>query len=252
MANLLERKTIVVMGVINKRSIAWGCADALKKNGARVVFTYQNERVKNQLLKIVDADDVLVECDVSKDENIEAAFSEIHSNVGNFDGLVHSIAFANKEELEGKIAESSREGYAMAQDISVFSLLAVVKYALPYLNKNSSIATMTYIGSERAVPNYNVMGLAKASLEAAVRYLAVDLAEQSIRVNGISAGAVKTLAVTGVKDYDKLLKISEERTPDGRSVDIFEIGNVAAFLMSDLSTGVVGDIIYVDKGVHLT
>lgn len=252
MSNLLTGKTIVVMGAINKRSIAYGCGTQLKKYGAKVVYTYQNERAGKQLTKIVDPEDLLVECDVSTDENIEQAFQQIHEQVGNFDGLIHSLAYANKEELGGSVSDISREGFALAQDISAYSLVAVVKYAQQYMNSGGSIATMSYIGSERVVPNYNVMGMAKASLEAVSRYLAVDLAAKQIRVNTISAGAVKTLAVTGVKDHNRLLELAKERTPDGEPADISEIGNVAVFLMSDLSTGVVGDTIYVDKGVHLS
>ena len=251
MSDLLAGKKILIMGVANKRSIAWGCAQAMKTNGAEIIYTYQNERLKRSIAKLVTDEKRLIECDVSQDESLQKAFATIKERFGKIDGIVHAIAFANKEELAGEIMNTSRQGYALAQDISAYSLLAVAKYALPVLNDPASLVTLTYFGSTRAIPNYNVMGVAKAALEANVRYLARDMAKYGVRVNAISAGAVKTLAVTGVKDHSELLKISEERTVDGKSVTTEEIGNAAAFLMSNLASGVVGDIIYVDKGVHL-
>ncbi|KRM88895.1 enoyl-ACP reductase FabI [Liquorilactobacillus vini] len=251
MGDLLTGKKILVMGVANKRSIAWGCAQALEANGATVIYTYQNPRMKKSISKLVSDDQKLIECDVSSDQSLQQAFAIVQARYGKIDGVVHAIAFANKEELAGDIMNTSREGYALAQNISSYSLLAVAKYAQPLLNNPASIVTLTYFGSERAIPNYNVMGVAKAALEANVRYLARDMAKFGVRVNAISAGAVKTLAVTGVKDHGHLLKMSAERTADGKSVTIREIGNAAAFLMSDLATGLVGDIVYVDKGVHL-
>lgn len=251
MGDLLTGKKILVMGVANKRSIAWGCAQALEANGATVIYTYQNPRMKKSISKLVSDDQKLIECDVSSDQSLQQAFAIVQARYGKIDGVVHAIAFANKEELAGDIMNTSREGYALAQNISSYSLLAVAKYTQPLLNNPASIVTLTYFGSERAIPNYNVMGVAKAALEANVRYLARDMAKFGVRVNAISAGAVKTLAVTGVKDHGQLLKMSAERTADGKSVTIREIGNAAAFLMSDLATGLVGDIVYVDKGVHL-
>ncbi|HAP4476549.1 TPA: enoyl-ACP reductase FabI [Enterococcus faecalis] len=248
----LQNKNVVVMGVANKKSIAWGCAKALKDQGANVIYTYQNERMKKQVVKLVDENDLLVECDVASDASIQAAFETIKNEVGTIDGLVHAIAFAKKEELSGNVSDITRDGFLLAQDISSYSLLAVTHYAKPLLNPGSGIVTLTYLGSERAIPNYNMMGIAKASLETAVKYLAFELAADKIRVNGISAGAIKTLAVTGVKDYDQLISISNERTPDKTGVTIEEVGNTCAFLVSELASGVVGDIIYVDKGVHLT
>ncbi|WP_207696018.1 enoyl-[acyl-carrier-protein] reductase [NADH] FabI [Enterococcus sp. DIV0212c] len=248
----LKNKKVVVMGVANKRSIAWGCAKALKEQGADIIYTYQNDRMKKQLLKLAEPTDLLVECDVASDESIAQAFQTIQEKYDKIDGLVHAIAFANKEELDGNVSDISRSGFLLAQDISSYSLLAVAHYAKPLLNPGSGIVTMTYLGSERAIPNYNMMGIAKASLETAVKYLAYEFAADKIRVNGISAGAIKTLAVTGVKDYDQLIKISEGRTPDKAGVTIEEVGNTCAFLVSELAAGIVGDIIYVDKGVHLT
>lgn len=248
---LLSGKKILIMGVANKRSIAWGCAQSMLDNGAELIFTYQNERLKKSLLRLISDEQRLIECDVASDSSIENAFNIIDQRFGKIDGIVHAIAYANKEELAGDIMNSSREGYALAQDISAFSLIAVAKYGVAILNNPASIVTLTYFGSERAIPNYNVMGVAKAALEANVRYLARDMAKYGVRVNAISAGAIKTLAVTGVKDHGDLLRLSEERTVDGKSVTTSEVGGAATFLVSDLATGVVGDTIYVDKGVHL-
>ena len=251
MGDLLTGKKILVMGAANKRSIAWGCAQMMMEQGAQLIFTYQNERLKKSLHKLVADENALIECDVASDESLQTAFATIKDRVGKVDGIVHAIAFAPKDALGGDIMNASRQDFAIAQDISAYSLLAVAKYGQAILNNPASIVTLTYFGSERAVPNYNVMGVAKASLEAAVRYLARDMAKYGVRVNAISAGAVKTLAVTGIKGHSELLEMSEERTVDGQSVTTREIGGTCAFLMSDLATGVVGDTIYVDKGVHL-
>ena len=238
MEGILSNKQIVVMGVANKRSIAWGCAQAMEKQGATVIYTYQNERMKKSVSRLVGDEKRLVECDVANDASIQTAFTTIKQRFGKVDGVVHASAY---------------EGYALAQNISAYSLIAVAKAAheLDLLNDPASIATLTYFGSERAIPNYNVMGIAKAALEASVRYLARDMGSLGVRVNAISAGAMKTLAVTGIDNHSDLLKMSQERTTDGQSVTLEEIGGTCAFLMSDLSKGIAGDIIYVDKGVHL-
>lgn len=253
MEGILSNKQIVVMGVANKRSIAWGCAQAMEKQGATVIYTYQNERMKKSVSRLVGDEKRLVECDVANDDSIQTAFTTIKQRFGKVDGLVHAIAYAKKEELSGSILNVSREGYALAQNVSAYSLIAVAKAAheLDLLNDPASIATLTYFGSERAIPNYNVMGIAKAALEASVRYLARDMGSLGVRVNAISAGAMKTLAVTGIDNHSDLLKMSQERTTDGQSVTLEEIGGTCAFLMSDLSKGIAGDVIYVDKGVHL-
>lgn len=253
MEGILSNKQIVVMGVANKRSIAWGCAQAMEKQGATVIYTYQNERMKKSVSWLVGDEKRLVECDVANDDSIQTAFTAIKQRFGKVDGLVHAIAYAKKEELSGSILNVSREGYALAQNVSAYSLIAVAKAAheLDLLNDPASIATLTYFGSERAIPNYNVMGIAKAALEASVRYLARDMGSLGVRVNAISAGAMKTLAVTGIDNHSDLLKMSQERTTDGQSVTLEEIGGTCAFLMSDLSKGIAGDVIYVDKGVHL-
>ncbi len=253
MEGILSNKQIVVMGVANKRSIAWGCVQAMEKQGATVIYTYQNERMKKSVSRLVGDEKRLVECDVANDDSIQTAFMAIKQRFGKVDGLVHAIAYAKKEELSGSILNVSREGYALAQNVSTYSLIAVAKAAheLDLLNDPASIATLTYFGSERAIPNYNVMGIAKAALEASVRYLARDMGSLGVRVNAISAGAMKTLAVTGIDNHSDLLKMSQERTTDGQSVTLEEIGGTCAFLMSDLSKGIAGDVIYVDKGVHL-
>lgn len=253
MEGILSNKRIIVMGVANKRSIAWGCAQEMEKQGATVIYTYQNERMKKSISCLVNDEQRLIECDVANDDSIQTAFKAIKKRFGKVDGLVHAIAYAKKEELSGSILNVSREGYALAQNVSAYSLIAVAKAAheLDLLNDPASIATLTYFGSERAIPNYNVMGVAKAALEASVRYLARDMGSMGVRVNAISAGAMKTLAVTGIDNHSDLLKMSQDRTTDGQSVTLEEIGGTCAFLMSDLSKGIAGDVIYVDKGVHL-
>ena len=250
--SFLTGKKIVVMGVANKKSIAWGCAQALTQQCAEVIYTYQNDRMKKSLEKLLEGSEFLVECDVANDESIQQAFATIKEYAGEIHGLVHAIAYANKDDLQGSVTEISREGYALAQDVSSYSFIAVTRYAEPILAENSGIVTLTYLGSERAVPNYNMMGIAKAALEASVRYLAADLSPKKIRVNAVSAGAIKTLAVTGVKDYQKLIQLSEDRTPDHVGVTIEEVGNACAFLVSPLSSGIIGEVIFVDKGVHLS
>ena len=250
--SFLTGKKVVVMGVANKRSIAWGCAQALKSQGAEVIYTYQNDRMKKPLERLLESDEFVVECDVANDESIAAAFETIKEYAGEIHGVVHAVAYANKEDLSGDILNISRDGYALAQDISSYSLIAVTKYAKPILAENAGIVTLSYLGAERAVPNYNMMGIAKAALESSVRYLAAELSPRKIRVNAISAGAIKTLAVTGVKDYQKLIQLSEDRTPDHIGVTIEEVGNACAFLISPLSSGIIGEVIFVDKGVHLS
>ena len=239
MSGFLDNKKILVMGVANNRSIAWGCAQAMAKQGAEIIYTYQNERLKKFISKLVDDEDHLIECDVTSDESIDKAFSEVEQR------------FAKKEELSGSILNSTRAGFAQALDVSSYSLLAVAKAGAKILNDPASIVTLTYMGSERALPSYNTMGIAKAALESAVRYLARDLGLEGIRVNAISAGAMKTSAVSGIAGHADLLKVSKSETVDGINVTQEEVGNVCAFLMSDLASGVTGDVIFVYKGVHL-
>ncbi|TFZ26689.1 enoyl-ACP reductase FabI [Lactiplantibacillus plantarum] len=252
MDGILSGKTIVVMGVANQRSIAWGCTEALIAQGAQVILTYQNDRLKQSLQRFVAPDVPLIACDVADDDNVERAFASIKQQYGAIDGIIHAIAYADKATLESDFVNTTKAGYDLAQNISAYSLIAVARAARPMLKPGASLVTLTYFGSERAVPNYNMMGVAKAALEANVRYLARDLGPQQVRVNAISAGAVKTLAVTGIHEHQQLLKLSRSMTVDGEPVKTREIGNVAAFLLSNLSTGMTGDVVYVDKGVHLS
>lgn len=252
MDGILSGKTIVVMGVANQRSIAWGCTEALIAQGAQVILTYQNDRLKQSLQRFVAPDVPLIACDVADDDNVDRAFASIKQQYGAIDGIIHAIAYADKATLEGDFVNTTKAGYDLAQNISAYSLIAVARAARPMLKPGASLVTLTYFGSERAVPNYNMMGVAKAALEANVRYLARDLGPQQVRVNAISAGAVKTLAVTGIHEHQQLLKLSRSMTVDGEPVKTREIGNVAAFLLSDLSTGMTGAVVYVDKGVHLS
>lgn len=252
MDGILSGKTIVVMGVANQRSIAWGCTEALMAQGAQVILTYQNDHLKQSLQRFVAPEVPLIACDVADDDNVDQAFATIKQQYGALDGIIHAIAYADKATLEGDFVDTTKAGYDLAQNISAYSLIAIARAARPMLKPGASLVTLTYFGSERAVPNYNMMGVAKAALEANVRYLARDLGPQQIRVNAISAGAVKTLAVTGIHEHQQLLKLSRSMTVDGEPVKTREIGNVAAFLLSDLSTGMTGDVVYVDKGVHLS
>ncbi|WP_295773024.1 enoyl-ACP reductase FabI [uncultured Limosilactobacillus sp.] len=251
MSGILENKKIVIMGVANKRSIAWGCAKVMAEQGAELIYTYNCDRTLKSIKKLVDDDNRLIQCDASDEASIQTAFNTILDRFGKVDGIVHSIAFANQEDLGGEIMDVTEEGYNLAQDVSAYSLIAVARNGRKILNDPASIVAMSYFGAERAIPNYNVMGVAKAALEANVRYLARDMGKYGVRVNAISAGAIKTLAVTGVQGHKDLLRMSQERTVDGKDATQEEVGGTCAFLMSDLSTGVVGDVIYVDKGVHL-
>lgn len=251
MDGFLKDKLIVIMGITNERSIAWGCAQEILAQGGKVIATYQNDRIMKSIKRFIPKEIDIFECDVSKDENIFNLFKNIGEKYGKIDGIIHAIAYADKQSLKDGLINITREGYELAQSISSYSLIPVAKYAQPILSDSSSIMTLTYFGSSRAIPNYNVMGVAKAALEANVRYLAEELGMKGIRVNAISAGAVKTLAVTGIKNHEELLKESRMRTVDKKSVTTKEIGDAAAFLMSNLSSGITGDVIYVDKGVHL-
>nr|WP_305883380.1 enoyl-ACP reductase FabI [Brevibacillus ruminantium] len=254
MMNLLQGKNIVIMGVANHRSIAWGIAQSLSKAGANLIFTYQGERLRENVAKLVEeleGESLLINCDVTKDEEVEAAFAEIKEKVGVIHGLAHCIAFAKTEELEGEFVNTSRDGYALAQDISAFSLVAVARAARPLMSEGGSIVTMTYLGGERVVPNYNVMGVAKAALDASVRYLASDLGKENIRVNAISAGPIRTLAAKGIRNFNSVLKEIEERAPLRRTIDQSEVGDTALFLMSHLSRGITGEIIHVDAGYSI-
>lgn len=251
----LENRTYVIMGVANKRSIAWGIAQALDRAGARLIFTYAGERFKDGVQKLVDTlegqESLLLPCDVTSDEEIAKTFDEIKEKVGVIHGVAHCIAFANKEELKGDYMNTTRDGFLLAQNISSYSLTAVAKAAYPLMTEEGSIVTMTYLGGERAIQNYNVMGVAKASLDASVRYLASDLGKHGIRVNAISAGPIRTLSAKGVGDFNSILKVIEEKSPLRRTVSQEDVGNTALFLMSDLSRGMTGEILHVDSGYNI-
>jgi len=254
-SNLLKGKKGIVFGVANKRSIAWGIAKALSAHGAQLAFTYQGERLQESVTELaatLPGTSPLYSCDVTQDGDIQAVFDKLGSDFGSLDFLVHCIAFAKKEELSGRTLESSREGFRIAHDISSFSLLALAKAAEPLLEKNGgSIVALTYLGSEKVVPNYNMMGLAKASLESAIRYLAADLGPKKIRVNGISAGPVNTLAARGIAGFTTMLENHRNRAALKRNVELEEVGNTGLFLCSPLSTGITGEILYVDCGYRI-
>ncbi|HLS60651.1 MAG TPA: enoyl-ACP reductase FabI [Virgibacillus sp.] len=255
MSGLLNGKNIVVMGVANRRSIAWGIAKSLHKAGANLIFTNRKERSFNRLIKLLEQNDMeaklTVTCDVASDESITNAFQEIKEKVGTIHGVVHSVAFANREELQGEYADTSRDGFLLAQDISAYSLVAVTREARKLMTEGGSIVTQTYLGSERVVKNYNVMGVAKASLEASVRYLAEDVGKDGVRVNAISAGPIRTLSAKGVSGFNEINNIIEEKAPLRRNVDQDEIGDATLFFMSDLSRGVTGEVLHVDAGYHI-
>ena len=250
----LTGKRILVTGLASNRSIAYGIAKAMKEQGAELAFTYLNDKLQPRVEEFAKefGSDIVLPLDVATDESIQNCFAELSKRWEKFDGFVHAIAFAPGDQLDGDyVNAATREGYRIAHDISAFSFVAMAQAARPYLNPNAALLTLSYLGAERAIPNYNVMGIAKAALEASVRYLARDMGSLGVRVNAISAGAMKTLAVTGIDNHSDLLKMSQERTTDGQSVTLEEIGGTCAFLMSDLSKGIAGDVIYVDKGVHL-
>jgi len=250
----LAGKKILVTGLLSNRSIAYGVAKALRREGAELAFTYQGEGVRERVAKLAPEFDsgIVLPCDVADDGQIDGLFAALARRWDGLDGLVHAIAFAPREALSGDFLDGiSREAFRVAHDISSYSLAALVKPALPMMQgRNGAIVTMTYLGAVRALPNYNVMGLAKASLEANVRYLAASLGPKGLRVNGISAGPIRTLAAAGVGDFHKLLAIVERNSPLRRNVTIDEVGNVAAFLLSDLASAVTGEITYVDCGFN--
>ena len=249
----LAGRTAVVFGVANKRSIAWAIAQGLHSAGAQLAITYQNERLeleaKDLILSLPGAE--AFRCDVSQDQEIERLFSELKARYGKLHVLVHSIAFAPAEELKGEFVNTSREGFRIAHDVSVYSLIALARAAAPLMGDGGSIITLTYYGAEKVVPHYNVMGVAKAALEASVRYLASDLGKQRVRVNAISAGPIKTLAARSIAGIGDMLKAHQERSPLQRNVEVNEVGNAAVFLASDASSGITGETLYVDCGYNI-
>jgi enoyl-[acyl-carrier protein] reductase I len=250
---LLEGKKALIFGIANKRSIAWGIAQAFHEQGAQIGFSYgipQLERRVRPLAESIGVEFVEM-CDVSSDEEISAVFEKATDHFGQIDILVHSIAYAPREDLEGLFVDTSRDGFAAAMDISAYSLVALARAAAPLMPDGGSIMSMTYYGSEKVVPHYNVMGVAKAALEASTRYLAADLGPQNIRVNAISAGPIKTLAAAGVAGFRKMLTYASERAPLRRNIDQDEVGRTALWLCSDWASGVTGEVIYVDAGYHI-
>ncbi|MGK0553123.1 enoyl-ACP reductase FabI [Macrococcus capreoli] len=249
-------KVYVIMGIANKRSIAYGVAQVLDEAGCKLVFTYRKERSMKELEKLLpnfkhNQHAEMIQCDVQVDDDVVNAFATIKEKYDRIDGVFHSIAFANMEDLRGRFIDTSREGFLLAQDISSYSLTIVAREASKLMKGNGSIVTTTYLGGEFAVPNYNVMGVAKASLEANVKYLAADLGQDGIRVNAISAGPIRTLSAKGVGNFNTILKEIEAHAPLRRNVDIIEVGKTALYLLTDLSSGVTGENIHVDGGYHI-
>ena len=252
----LSGKKALIIGVANNKSIAYGIAKQMHEQGAEIALTYQNEKLKGRVEKVAAelGSDIVLPLDVANDAEVADVFAQLGEKWDGLDILVHSVAFAPREELEGRMIDAStRDGFKIAHDISAYSLTACTKAAYKMLKaKNGSVLTVSYLGAERAVPNYNVMGIAKASLEATVRYLAADLGQDGIRVNAVSAGPIRTLAAAGIKDFRSMLDKAAASTPLRRNVTIEEVGNTSAFLCSDLASGITGEITYVDGGYNIT
>jgi enoyl-[acyl-carrier protein] reductase I len=251
----LAGKKLLITGLLSNRSIAYGVAKACYDQGAELAFSYVGERFKDRTTEFAAEfnSTLIYDCDVSSDEQIDQMFKDLSATWPTFDGFVHSIGFAPRESIAGDFLDGlSRENFRVAHDISAYSFPGMAKAALPYLNPKAALLTMTYLGAMRTVPHYNTMGLAKASLEASVRYLAESLGSRGIRVNGISAGPIKTLAASGIKDFGKLLSMAAAAAPLRRNVTVEDVGNVAAFLLSDLASGVTAEITYVDGGFNQT
>ncbi len=251
----LQDKKVLITGVASTRSIAWGVAEAMHREGATLAYTYQSDKLKKRVEDVAEqtGSSLVLPLDVQSDEQIAALFGELEQQWGGLDVIVHSIAFAPRSELEGSYIDAvTRGGFATAHDVSVYSLAALAKAARPLMaGRNGAIVTMSYLGAVRTIPNYNVMGVAKASLEANVRYLADSLGPEGTRVNAISAGPIRTLAASGISGFKTMLDESEKRVPLRRNTTIQEVGNAAAFLCSDLASGITGDVLYVDSGYHI-
>lgn len=254
MAGFLEGKCGVVFGVANKRSIAWACARSLAEQGMRLAFTYANERLAKGVgdLAAEIPGSITLPCDVTQPETIDNAFSRIGEEFGGLDAVVHAVAFAKREELSGDFFATSREGYMISHEVSAYSLTAIARRALPLMEgRDGSIVTLTYIGSERVIENYNVMGIAKAALEASVRYLAHDLGPRGIRVNAISAGPIRTLSASGISGFNEILDHIADRAPLRRNITADEVGDTCAFLCSKFSRGITGSTLFVDAGYNI-
>ena len=253
---LLEGKNVLIVGVANKHSIAAGIAESMAKNGANIALTYQNERLQGNVEKLGSnwGVDTFLPCDVAEDNQIEETFKELSKKWDGLDAVIHAVGFAPREELDGDFLDvTSREGFKIAHDISSYSFIGLAKGAKEMMSgRNGSLLTLSYLGSKKTLPNYNVMGLAKASLEASVRYLAVSAGKDGHRVNAISAGPVKTLAASGVKNFRKMLSYNASRAPLGRNITTKEVGDAATFLTSDMASGISGEVLYVDAGFNIT
>ena len=254
MTALLAGKKGLIMGLANDKSIAWGIAQALNAQGAQLAISYQNETLEKRVQPLaaqLDKEPLLIKCDVSDSASVEACFKELGDKWGKIDFLVHAIAFSDKNQLKGRTIDTTRDNFKMTMEISCFSFLEACKYAAPIMNEGGAIVTLTYMGSERVLPNYNIMGVAKAALEASVRYAAVDLGRQGVRVNAVSAGPIKTLAASGIGDFRKILHWNEFNAPLQRNVTQEEVGMMVMSLLSPCGTGVTGEIIHVDCGYHI-
>ncbi|HLS68889.1 MAG TPA: enoyl-ACP reductase FabI [Kiloniellales bacterium] len=249
---LLSGKRGLIMGVANDRSIAWGIADACAKQGAQLAFTYQGEALAKRVRPLAESvgSSLVLPCDVSSEESLDSVFEVLQKEWGRLDFVVHAIAYADKEQLKGRYLATTRENFINSLDISCYSLTAVAQRAVPMMEAGGSLLTLTYYGAERVMPHYNVMGVAKAALEASVRYLASDLGAEGIRVNAISAGPIKTLAASGIGDFRYILKWNEYNSPLRRNVTLEQVGGAALYLLSDMSSGVTGEIHHVDSGYH--
>ncbi len=250
---LLKGKKVLIFGLANKRSIAWGIAKAFHQNGATLGFSYGIPQLERRVMPMAEelGVDFVEMCDVAKDDDIDAVFEKASDRFGTIDILIHSVAFARQDDLTGRFVDTSRDGFALALDISAYSLVALSQRAAGLMPNGGSVLTMSYYGAEKAVPHYNVMGVAKAALEASVRYLAMELGPEGIRVNAISAGPIKTLSAAGIAGFRKMLRYTSERNPLRRNVDQDEVGKAALWLCSDLASGVTGEVVHVDAGYHI-
>ena len=251
---IMAGKRVLVFGLANERSIAWGISQALHKAGARLGFTYLNEALERRVRPLAErvGSDLVAPCDATNEEQVAEVFRRVEEEWGGLDVLIHSIAFANREDLEGRFVDTSREGFLTAMEVSAYTLVSLSRAAAPLLRESGgNILTMSYYGAEKVIPHYNVMGVAKSALEASVRYLAADLGPDGVRVNAISAGPIKTLAASGIRGFKTMLDIAEERAPLRRSVSTHDVGNAAVFLCSDLGAGVTGETLYVDAGYNI-
>jgi len=250
---LLAARKGLVMGVANDRSLAWGIARAANAHGAELAFTYQDETLEKRVQPLAESvgSSLVLPCDVTDESSVETTFAAVADQWGGLDFVIHAIAYSDKEELKGQYLDTSRENFLNTLDISCYSFTAICRRASALLNEGGSLITLTYAGAERVVPHYNVMGVAKAALEASVRYLAVDLGGRGIRVNAISAGPIKTLAASGIGDFRYILKWNEYNAPLKRNVTIDDVGGAALFLLSDLGSGVTGEVLHVDSGYHV-